>query len=457
MRKTNLLIILFLIIILLSSISFASTTTKFEVVEENICKIDLNEYSHFEKKLINKNLDKKQVTLQLKVTNDSKEIKPTGELMLVLDNSNSMNDKLEDEKTRYEAIVESANTLVQNLLQDNDNLKIGVVSFSSNEDVSKEGTLDDAKLVSELTNNLNTLQTSINTIKFEGYRTDLDSGITLAKKYYSNSDVNKYMIILTDGVPNIALDYDKNYYSDDVISKTKANLENLKDNNFIVTTMLTGIGDSYYATANPSTRTYGEIIENIFGTPENPKVGKYYYIQDQDIEKTITKDIYNDLRPQSQTINNIKIVDYFPKEIIENFDFAYVDSPNIGKISAKVDNSNNSITWTIDELKSQETAKVQYTLTLKDNYNSSIINKILDTNKKVDITFDDENGKPQEKTSDVTPKVRITENKTPDNTVAPTILPKTGSHILILTLSIICVVALILGLRLKYLNNNSKE
>lgn len=457
MKKKNLFISIFLLLILISNVCLATVNTKFEVVEENICKIDLTDYSHFEKKLVDKNLDKRQVTLQLQVTNDSKEIKPTGELILVLDNSNSMNDELSDGKTRYEAITSSANTLVENLLKDNDNLKIGVISFSSNTDVSKEGTIEDAKLISEFTNDADALKYAIDNIKFEGYRTDLDSGITLATDNYSSEKNNKYMIILTDGVPNIALDYDKNYYSDDVINKTKTKLSSLKNTNISVTTMLTGIGDDYDATANPSTKTYGQIIEEIFGTTADPTVGKFHYIEDEDIEKTITQDIYNDLKPQSQTIKNIKIKDYFPKEIIDNFNFAYVDSPNIGKISTEVDKTTNSITWTIDELKSQETATVQYTLTLKNNYDKSIVNKILDTNKKVDITFDDENGNPQDKTSNVTPKVRITENTTPDNTIAPTILPKTGSQVLVFAFVTIITISVIFAIRLNTINKNMKN
>ncbi len=474
MKKLNIFISIFVIIFLINNIFIfqvkavnttatenSNVTTKFEVVEENICKIDLTDYSHFEKKLISKDLNKRQVTLQLRVTNDSKKVKPTGELMIVLDNSESMNDELEDGRSRYEAIVSSANTLVDNLLKDNDNLKIGIVSFSSNIDVSKEGTSEDAKLISSFKTNASDLKSDISNIKFEGARTDLDSGITLASKQFTSDKSNKYMIILTDGVPNIALDYNKNYYSDDVISKTNSKLASLSNNNISIFTMLTGIGDSYEAQANPSDKTYGEIIEEIFGTTEKPTAGKYYYIQDENIEKTVTQDIYNDLQPASQTINNIKIVDYFPKEIINNFDFAYINSPNIGNISAKVDTTNNSITWTINKLESQETATVQYTLTLKDDYDSAIVDKILDTNEKVVITFDDENGKSQEKESDDTPKVRITEkinNPAPkDNTVAPKILPKTGSKVIAITLFVVAVIAIALGVRFNILNKNMKD
>ena len=87
------------------------------------------------------------------------------------------------------------------------------------------------------------------------------------------------------------------------------------------------------------------------------------------IEETVTT-IYNSLMPISQSYKNIQIVDYFPKEIIDNFDFAYVEKANIGEISAKVDTTNNSITWTIPELASGQTATVQYKLKLKQNFDS---------------------------------------------------------------------------------------
>ena len=146
------------------------------------------------------------------------------------------------------------------------------------------------------------------------------------------------------------------------------------------------------------------------------------FINDSEIEKTITDDIYKDLLPIARTLKNIKIVDYFPKEIIDNFEFAYVSKANIGEISAEVNKTNNSITWTIPELASGQTATVQYKLSLKKEYSSSIVDKILNTNEKVDITYTDIDEKPQDKTSDISPKLKLVE---PD--IAPTPLPATGS------------------------------
>ncbi len=432
--KKKIFITLFLLLILIANISLASyDTVTMTVVEEPVCNIEFGENSKFEKKLVAKDMNKKEVTIQLKVVNNEKSVKPTGEIMLVIDNSDSMLSEVSN-TTREELVVNSAKTLVNNLLKDNDTLKIGVVSFSSNTDVSKEGTIEDASLVSELSNDASKLNNSISNIKYNGPRTDLDAGITLAKQYFSSEKNNKYMIILTDGVPNIAIDFDKNYFSDDVIKKTNTSLVNVEKNNISLITMLTGISEPDKKPLPTVDKTYAQIITEIFGSQEKPTAGKFYYIKDDKIEETITKDIYNDLLPIEKNLTNIKIVDYFPKEIIDNFEFAYVQNSNIGNISAEVDKTTNSITWTISELKSGQTATVQYKLKLKENFSSTIVDKILDTNEKVDITYTDFDGKNQSKTSDVTPKLKLAE--------PPKVLPNAGKPIfIVLSIGIVGILA----------------
>lgn len=433
--KKKIFISLFLILLLLTNLSFASySTVTMSVVEEPICTIELGENSKFEKKLISKDLNNKEVTLQLQVTNGEITNKPTGEIMLVLDNSDSMITEVSEDKTRKDLIFNSAKTLVSNLLRDNENLKVGIVSFSTNIDTSKEGTIEDANLVSTLSNDASTLTNAISNIQANGPRTDLEAGLSLASSQFTKTDNNKYMIILTDGVPNVAINYDKIYYSDDVISKTKAQLQQLKQNNINVITMLTGIDDETYVPAT-TTKSFGEIITEIFGTASNPTVGQFYYVTDDQVETTITNDIYKSLVPETKALKNIKIVDYFPTEIINNFDFAYVSEANIGTISATVDKTNNSITWTIPELASGETATVQYKLKLKENFDSSIVGKILNTNEKVDITYEDYDGQEQSKTSDISPKLKLAE--------PPATLPKAGITTLIITGSILVIGILI--------------
>ena len=448
--KKKIFLGIFLILIFIANMSFASySTVKMEVVEEPVCTIQIGENSKFEKKLINKDLTNKEVTLQLQVTNEEENSKPTGELMLVLDNSDSMNELVEPDneqsESRKDLIFESSKTLVSNLLEGNDNLQIGIVSFSSNVDSSQEGTSADANVVAALSNNATELNNAISNIEANGPRTDLDAGITLASKQFTETDNNKYMIVLTDGVPNIALGYNNPYYSDDVINTTKAKLQQLENEGINITTMLTGIDDEDYTPINIE-KTFGEIINEIFGTEENPTTGNFYYVTDDEVEETITNDIYNSLLPVSQSYKNIVIKDYFPQEIIDNFEFAYVSDTNIGEISAEVDPTDNSITWTIPELASGQTATVQYTLKLKEDFDSSIVDKLLDTNEKVDITYKDFNNKDQSQTSDVTPVLRLTE--------PPAVLPKAGMTTILITVGVAVVALLIFSLiRLSQLRN----
>ena len=449
--KKRFLITLFLILILVSNISLASyDTVTMTVVEEPVCTMEIGESSKFEKKLVEKNLNQKEVTLQLQVTNEEAALQPTGEVMLVIDNSQSMEEIVEGTTTREDLVIESASTLVNTILSGNDNLQVGVVSFSTNADVSKEGTIEDASLVSNLSSDPQALVSAISNIQYTGPRTDLQAGLNLASQYFTETDNNKYIIVLTDGVPNVALDYDGMYFSDDVINKTRNELISLATSGYDVITMLTGISNP---DATPGTRqddkTYANIIEEVFGTETTPTAGTFYYIQDSEIEQTITNDIYNDLLPIDQVITDIVVTDYFPQEIIDNFEFAYVAQPNIGTISADVDTTNNSITWTISELQPGETAIVQYTLSLKRDFDSSIVGEILDTNEKVDLAYTDFNGKTVEDTSDVTPKLKLTE--------PPVVLPAAGTSIVI-ALFVIVVAGIIYSfIRFNIINKSMKH
>lgn len=441
--KKKISIALFLLLVLISTTVFASTPVKMEIVENNICNIKLNENSKFEKKIISSELDKKQVTLQLQINNDAINEIPEGELMLVIDSSNSMNTKITDNTTRKDLVLNSAQKLVENLLSINSStLKIGVVTFSASQEQSEMGTEKDAQLVTTFTNDLKTLKAKISAIEGTGAYTDLDAGLKLAQKTFTTEKNNKYIIVLTDGVPNMNVgnsDLVKIEALEKVISTTKETLLSLKNINVI--SLLTGIDDEKATVRTDGTNsyTYGQVIEGVFGTEEKPTIGKFYKINDKEIEKTITEEIYSDLVPIAKTLKNITVVDYFPKEIVENFDMAYVQGTDTSKISASIDKETNSITWTIPELEAGKSLNVQYTLTLRNNFNEKIIDKILDTNEKVKITYKDFDDTEKTIKSDVTPKLKLTTIKTEepkteptkDDTKAPEELPKTGAPILI--------------------------
>lgn len=417
--KTKIFVGFFLILILIANVSFASyNTVTMTVVEEPICTINIGENSKFEKKLIHKDLTNKEVTLQLKATNEEIAQKPTGELILVLDDSHSMASTVSGNTTRKELVFEAAKTLVSNLLKDNTKLKIGIVSFST-KSATDEATINDANVVSGLSNDITTLTNAISNIETNGPRTNLQAGLSLASQQFSQTNHNKYIIVLTDGIPNVAID-ENLYFSENVLNKTKQELQTIHNNSINLSVMLTGIDDETFQPAPSVTKkTNIEIITDVFGTPEKPTAGNFYYITDDEITKTITDTIYNSLIPVEKSLKDITIVDYFPEEIIKNFDFAYVSNPNFGTISTKVDTSTNSITWTIPELKSGQTATVQYKLKLKQNFNSAIVGKILNTNQKVDVHYTNTSDAKQQETSSISPKLKLTE--------PPVVLPKAGT------------------------------
>ena len=216
---------------------------------------------------------------------------------------------------------------------------------------------------------------------------------------------------------------------------------------------MTGVPD----VEEPSTGiTYKALAEEIFGTTAEPTVGKFYYIPDSKIEETICTTILNNFEDtSSNTLTDLKIYDYFPQEIVDNFDFSYVTEPTKGTISPTIDLQNNLITWTIDKLEPKETATVSYKLKVKDNIDSKILNVILNTNEKVEITANEIKTDDGTNTlvSKVTPKVRLTQ----DTTIANTTIPQTGeTNTLYIFIGIILVAVIALGIRFYIINRDVK-
>ncbi len=431
--KKKIALTIFLLITMITTTVFASaksTDVSMEVVEDNVCTIKLNEDSEFEKKMIEYDLKKHQVTLQLKVANNSKKVIPSGEMMLVIDSSSSMDEIVSGTTTRKDLVLNSANKLVEELLKANPtSLKIGVTTFSTGSEKDSNGYLitgteADAQKVCDFTNDVSALTSKISAIQGTGQYTDLDAGLKLAKSQFTNDNTNKYMIILTDGLPNLAVGNNDLVTYDGltkIIAQTKSTLTSLE--NVDVYTMLTGIDneEATFRSEGTNKYTYGQVIQEVFGTEENPTKGKFYKIQDNEIEKTITEKIYNDLMPVENALENIVVIDYFPQYMVDNFEMTYVDGIDVSNVSPKIDTETNSITWNLAKLEAGQTALIQYKLTLKDEFDETIIDKVLDTNQKVDIGYKDFDGQTKSQTSDVTPKIKLVKED-----IAPTPIPKAG-------------------------------
>ena len=151
--------------------------------------------------------------MQLKISNNADVVIPSGELMLVIDSSSSMDEIVDETTTRKDVVLNSANKLVENLLKANStSLKIGVVTFSTGTEKNDvgyliTGTEADAQKICNFTNDLATLTSKISAIEGTGQYTNLDSGLKLAKSQFSNNNTNKYMIVLTDGLHYLAVGY----------------------------------------------------------------------------------------------------------------------------------------------------------------------------------------------------------------------------------------------------------
>ena len=449
-----------------------STTTGktiMEVVEKNICEINLNDMGKFTKELTNFNADKKEVTLTLTVENimEKEKITKPVEIYLVLDNSYSMT-KTYNGKSKMEYVKETASAFTDALFEYFTNPKIGLVSFSSVDTTASGGvsiqlgTINDANLLLPLSNSKDAIKSKITEYtKSNGQYTNIEAGLSLAQTNFTTStDSEKYVILLSDGVPNLSLDTTHTLtYSGTNAANTKKKLQDMNTAGYHTFSVLMGLNESNIENPNApqiedGTRhmTYRELAEEIFGTASKPTAGDFFFIDYDNLSTTINDKIFGDITAiKDNSLKNIVIKDYFPKEIIENFNFTHVKSPNIGKVSEKIDTTNNSITWNIELLEEGQIATLSYKLTLKDNYNKEIINKVLPTNSKVDIDFKTADGN-GEAYSDVSPSVRVKY----DETTAGGKIPQTGIDTPIFLAIIIAGIIVFAVIRVKQINDMKK-
>lgn len=466
MKKYLSLILTIFMLVLLSTSVFAAETAKADatmtLVENNVCNITFGKYGEFEKKLIKCETNDKTIDIGLTVKNNQEALlNKAGEVVLLIDSSNSMSTRQvtigDKTTTRKQLVLDSASQLVDKLLSSNSDIKIGVVEFATSTDVSKEGTEDDAKAITPaLTNQKSDIVSALNTISSDvmGSRTNIDIGLKTANKLLetsTDSDANKYIVVLTDAVPNTAEGVKVDLYTETSADPTKATLTSLKESGINVISMLIDIQDEEIKiTGRPEDatfKTYKDVAQYVFGTPLSPTSGSVYYVNDSDVLDTVTNKIYSELVPVNEyVLTDIVIKDYFPQNIIDNFDFSYLTQPEIGTVSAEVDKTDNSITWTISNLAPGETANFSYRLSLKDTFSSEILDVNLPTNENVTIDYKENQVPGDQKQNNKCPVVRLKVEKQPvDNTIIPDKeMPKTGSNTAIISGSLITL-SIIIG------------
>lgn len=414
MKKTiKLLSVIIISLLLISSSVLAAQVNKgdatMSLVEDNVCHITFGKYGEFEKKMIKCDTTNKTVDIRLTVKNNAEKLEnKKADIVLLIDSSRSMStNKVQiggQETTRKAAVLSAATTLVDKLFEVNSKIKIGVVEFATSTEVNDEGftiegTDKDANIVtSELTSDKTTISTALNTVANSsmGARTNVEVGLDTAYKLLEtekDSDYEKYIVVLTDAIPNTARGVTMDTYSDATAVPTKNKLVELKGKNVNVISMLIDMQDKPIAISKEDPKpTYKAVAEKIFGTSAKPTAGDVFYVSDEEVEDTITNKIYASLIRQSYELDNIVIKDYFPKNIIENFAYAKLTDSTIGTMTTEVNKEDNSITWTIPKLGPGETGTFSYRISLNNQFNGEIVGINLPTNQNVKITFNDPDG-----------------------------------------------------------------
>lgn len=471
MKKSIKIALVLLITFLFSTSVFAASVASGDatmvLVEDNVCTIEFGKYGSFEKKL--ERIDTQNKTIDIRLTaknNQEQKEKPTpgepreetivettelpGEVVLLIDVSNSMSVNQVNVSgtptTRKQLVVDAARQLVSKLFTANPDIKIGVVEFATSPEVSERGTAKDARAVTTaLTNSQSEVSSALDTVSQDvmGPQTNIQIGLRTADALLATStdaDAKKFIIVLTDAIPNTAEGVTFDTYTDASATPTKNELVSIKNKGINVISMLINMKEDEIAISQESPKpTYRQVAEKIFGTSSRPTAGPVYYVEDEEVTSTIAESIYNDLvvttertvviepdpiddsEYEEYVLTDIVIKDYFPQNIIDNFDFALLTEPEKGTVTAKVDRSDNSITWTISELKPGESATFVYRLTIKNTISSEIIGVNLPTNKDVTIDYKENDIPGDQVHNDKCPIVAL-------DVVAKKEIPQTGSN-----------------------------
>lgn len=488
MKKTISIIVILLMILLITFIPNVEATedkTELQIVNQNSeTKYLDNDQGYISKNIIDSNKDTGEVTIELKLSNTKKETEQNTdtEIFLVVDNSPSMDFVTSTGKTRKELVLNSATQLVTSIFEKSENVKIGLIDFHGSNWWNTG--LNNAKIRQNPTNDKKAI---LNAIDLQLQRntqsgTNIEAGLQMAQQNFSKEVSNKIIILLTDGLPNADMNGTENTDANDCTDKgnvqiginTRNTLLNIKKAGIYTITLLTGMNESDGNTDKEGNKytnknTLEEQLkaaEDIFGTITNPTADKYYLVSNIDINKIITEDILKDITEKIQNpINKVKIVDYFPQDITQNFEFSYVEKPTNGTVSDKIDMEKNTIEWNMETLKGNEVATLKYKLKLKDMKNEELLEKVIATNEKVVLTYTDSENSEKEVVLESSPQIKLTKivvkqiennedqknkGKKNDQTISKDkALPNTGKIVLIWIIGVIAISAVVANIRYK--------
>ncbi len=421
--------VLLIAIMLGSNVFAADLKTALNVVEQaSEIKYLENNQGYISKTIVDSNPSTGEVTVELKLANTKKEeeVQEKTEVMLVIDNSPSMDFVTSNGQTRKEIVISATKQLVSEIFENSTNVKIGIVYFHGVSGWNGAG-ISNATLGLKLADDKNTILSTLDKLNAKKTEagTNIDAGLQRAEQNFSSSCKNKIIVLLTDGVPNADVkgnDADNDTTTEEALivqNTTKETLQRLDKEGYHIISMMTGMSAEDGHTDKNGT-DFGEhnieedlkAVERIFGTSTAPTAGKYYLVQSANVNNVVTNDILTNVMEIVQNpINTVKIVDYFPEDITDNFEFSYVGEPSIGTVSEEINTETNTITWDIDTLKGNEVATLQYKLKIKDMQNSELLNKTIATNEKVVLTYTDIDSEDYTVTLNSSPKIQLSEVK----------------------------------------------
>lgn len=441
-----------------------------------------------------KNIDKDTGELEVQVTlenvkkqnNNEQEIYENTEIFIIIP---EYTETEENEKLNY------IETLAGKILNNNEETKIGIIGIKGpiadvyidengnlvhnpGDEATVNGTENDAECIVELTDNIETLKTNLRKMNMDKkeYYNNLQAALRLAKNSFS-TNTNKILISLYDDVPETAIGLKSqtsgyggwfSQYStaeeavkahlNDLVSKTKSEIlaiKNAKIKFILLRPDDTEFDQTWYSSEK------GEKIcdidgkpyaDELYGTLENPTYGKMYSLNNDTMEKIVTEYIFNDIMQEVQpTISNIKIDNYFTKDIIESFDVIISND----KIDTTKLSTDNLISFNVEKLLADKTAILKYTLKIKDMKNKSLLNKAINITEKLNLSYMDYLKEEKQISLSNGPQIKLTEIKEEkeeiieDDTIASGKIPYTGSSYIIISAIALIIIAGIVA-KIKY-------
>lgn len=470
MKKILAIVLLLTILIsTLSTVSAAETKTNLNIVQKESEQKLLNQGdSYYTNKIVS--IDSKEGIVEMELTIDNistdKNVHENTEIFILV------SENIVVDSTEFAKYVSYIEEFSKNIFNNISNAKIGIVGIKGtisditenpdgtftigpNDEGTVKGSDSNAEIVVPLTNELNKITSGINSMNLlkTVYKTNLQAAIKLTNNSFSN-DVNKILISLYDNVPSIANGVSSKITyggllsqyatveeavigkNTNIVRNTKAEILNLRNNNvdfFLLRPDDTSFDQTWFNT------TTGEVtlefdgspyVKELYGTTDSPTYGTMYSLNNENLEKIVTENIYNEVVNKiGAVLSNTKVDIHFTDEILDNFDLI-IENEKVDKSKLK---DHSYISWDTGDIESLKTAVLKYSLKIKNMDNKDILDKELKINDKVELTYT--NYLDSDKTISLIthPSVKLVEIKDKDtNKLLKDETPATGTNLSIL-------------------------